>query len=118
MNGEAEGSMKMVAEQSRATESDSRGNDSAPGRIEAVKGIWHERVDASEHLGGNQPKGRRAVKHHMEEEEQDWFHKVRTGLSRTTLQEIGARMIEVRKTAPRSPAQPSALKKVVDAVLA
>lgn len=58
------------------------------------------------------------VKHHMEEEEQDWFPKVRKGLSRATLQEIGARMIEVRKTAPRSPAQPSALKKVVDAVIA
>lgn len=58
------------------------------------------------------------VKHHMEEEEQDWLPKVRKGLSRTTLQEIGARMIEVRKTAPRSPAQPSALKKVVDAVIA
>ena len=58
------------------------------------------------------------VKHHMDEEEQDWFPKVRKGLSRTTLQEIGARMIEVRKTAPHSPAQPSALKKAVDAVIA
>ena len=58
------------------------------------------------------------VTHHMEEEEQEWFPKVRSGLSRTTLQEIGARMVELRKTAPRSPAQPSALKKVVDAVIA
>ena len=58
------------------------------------------------------------VKHHMEEEEQGWFPKVRKGLSRTTLQVIGARMIEVRKTAPRNSAQPSALKKVVDAVIA
>jgi len=57
------------------------------------------------------------VTQHLDEEEQDWFPKVREGLSRTTLQEIGAAMIEVRKTAPRSPAQPSALKKVVDAVL-
>lgn len=58
------------------------------------------------------------VTHHMEEEEQDWFPKVRNGLGRTTLQEIGARMIEMRKSAPRSPAQPSALKKAVDAVIA
>lgn len=58
------------------------------------------------------------VTHHMDEEEQEWFPKVRQGLGRTPLQEIGARMIELRKTAPRSPAQPSALKKVVDAVTA
>ena len=58
------------------------------------------------------------VTHHMDEEEQDWFPKVRKGLGRTTLREIGARMVEMRKTAPRSPAQPSALKKAVDAVLA
>jgi hemerythrin-like domain-containing protein len=59
-----------------------------------------------------------SVTHHMEEEEQDWFPKVRKGLGRTTLQEIGARMVELRKTAPRSPAQPSALKKAMDSVLA
>ena len=57
------------------------------------------------------------VSHHMDEEEQDWFPKVREGLGRKDLQEIGARMIELKKTAPRSPAQPSALKKVVDAVI-
>ena len=48
----------------------------------------------------------------------DWFPTVRKGLSRAKLQELGARMVELRKTAPRSPAQPSALKKVVDAVIA
>ncbi|MEO8518013.1 MAG: hemerythrin domain-containing protein [Dermatophilaceae bacterium] len=58
------------------------------------------------------------VTHHMDEEEHDWFPKVREGLSRTKLQEIGARMVELRKVAPRSPAQPSALKKAVDAVIA
>ena len=58
------------------------------------------------------------VTHHMDEEEQQWFPKVRKGLGRSQLQEIGARMVELRKTAPRSPAQPSALKKVVDAVIA
>lgn len=58
------------------------------------------------------------VTHHMKEEEEDWFPKVRKGLRRTTLQELGARMVKLRSTAPRSPAQPSALKKVVDAVIA
>jgi hemerythrin-like domain-containing protein len=58
------------------------------------------------------------VKHHMEEEEQEWFPKVREGLGRNQLQEIGAKMAELKKTAPRSPAQPSALKKAVDAVIA
>jgi hemerythrin superfamily protein len=58
------------------------------------------------------------VKHHMEEEEEDWFPKVREGLGRNQLREIGARMAEAKKTAPRNPAQPSALKKAVDAVIA
>jgi hemerythrin superfamily protein len=58
------------------------------------------------------------VKHHMEEEEEEWFPKVRKGLGRTQLQAIGATMAERRRTAPRSPAQPSALKKAVDAVIA
>ena len=58
------------------------------------------------------------VKHHMEEEEQDWFPKVRKGLGRSQLQEIGARMAAMKKTAPRSPAQPSAVKTAVDAVIA
>lgn len=58
------------------------------------------------------------VTHHMDEEEQDWFPKVREGLSRTQLQEIGARMIELKGKAPRTPAEPSALKKAIDAVTA
>ena len=58
------------------------------------------------------------VEHHMDEEEQDWFPKVRAGLGRKQLSELGERMLEQKKTAPRSPTQPSALKKVVDAVIA
>ena len=58
------------------------------------------------------------VRHHMEEEEQDWFPKVREGLGRKTLQEIGAEMVERRTKAPTRPSQPSALKKTVDAVIA
>lgn len=57
------------------------------------------------------------VSHHMDEEERDFFPKVRDGLGRKDLQEIGARMIELKKTAPRSPAQPSALKKAIDVVI-
>ena len=58
------------------------------------------------------------VRHHMDEEEQDWFPKVREGLGRKQLQELGARMNEKRDSAPRSPARPSALKKAVDAAIA
>jgi len=57
-----------------------------------------------------------SVSHHIEEEEGDWFPKVREGLTRKQLQEIGARMIELREKAPRKPSQPSALKKAIDAV--
>jgi len=58
------------------------------------------------------------VKHHMDEEEQDWFPKVRDGLGRKMLQEIGAELIAAKKTAPTRPSQPSALKKTIDAVIA
>lgn len=59
-----------------------------------------------------------SVRHHIEEEEQEWFPKVREGLGRKALQELGADMVESRKTAPRRPSQPSALKKTIDAVIA
>jgi hemerythrin superfamily protein len=58
------------------------------------------------------------VTHHIQEEEDDWFPEVRKGLGRKTLQEIGAEMLAARKSAPRKPSQPSALKKTIDAVLA
>jgi hemerythrin superfamily protein len=57
------------------------------------------------------------VTHHIEEEEEDWFPKVRAGLGRKQLAELGERLLEAKKKAPRSPAQPSALKKTVDAVI-
>lgn len=57
------------------------------------------------------------VTHHIEEEEQEWFPKVRAGLSRKQLQELGARLEQARRKAPQMPAQPSALKKTVDAVI-
>ena len=58
------------------------------------------------------------VRHHIEEEEQEWFPKVREGLGRKTLQDLGAEMLEAKKKAPRKPSQPSALKKTIDAVIA
>ena len=58
-----------------------------------------------------------SVRHHMDEEENEWFPQVRDGLGRKQLQELGKNMIAIRDSAPRRPAQPSALKKAVDAVI-
>lgn len=57
------------------------------------------------------------VRHHIEEEEDEWFPKVREALGRKVLQEIGEAMQEAREKAPTRPSQPSALKKTVDAVI-
>jgi hemerythrin-like domain-containing protein len=57
------------------------------------------------------------VRHHMDEEEQEWFPKVREGLGRKALQEIGEELLAAKAKAPTKPSQPSALKKTVDAVL-
>jgi hemerythrin superfamily protein len=57
------------------------------------------------------------VTHHIAEEEDDWFPKVRDGLGRKQLQELGLRMAELRDKAPRTPAQPSALKKAIDGIV-
>jgi len=57
------------------------------------------------------------VTHHIDEEEQEWFPKVREALGRKQLQEIGARMLELRQKAPRKPTHPNAMKKAVGAVL-
>jgi hemerythrin superfamily protein len=48
------------------------------------------------------------VRHHIDEEENEWFPKVRDGISRTQLQDIGARMLALKPLAPRSPAKPKA----------
>ena len=58
------------------------------------------------------------VRHHMEEEEDEWFPQVREGLGRKVLSEIGAEMEAKRAKAPRKPSQPGALKKTIDAVIA
>jgi len=58
-----------------------------------------------------------SVTHHIDEEELEWFPKVREALGRKQLQELGARMAQLRPDAPRRPAQPRALKKAIDAVV-
>jgi hemerythrin-like domain-containing protein len=57
------------------------------------------------------------VTHHIEEEEQDWFPRVRDGLGRKALREIGEELLAAKEYAPRRPSQPSALKKTIDAVI-
>jgi hemerythrin superfamily protein len=58
-----------------------------------------------------------SVSHHIEEEESGWFPQVREALSRPQLQELGEEMLRMREKAPHHPAQPSALKKALDAIL-
>jgi len=57
-----------------------------------------------------------SVSHHMEEEEGEWFPKVRAALGRNELQELGAALIEAKEKAPRTPVHPRALKKAADAL--
>ncbi|MDQ1486054.1 MAG: hypothetical protein QOJ62_1747 [Actinomycetota bacterium] len=58
------------------------------------------------------------VSHHIDEEEKDWFPKVREGVARKDLQTIGARMEELKKSAPTKPTEPKAMKSAMDAVTA
>jgi len=58
------------------------------------------------------------VRHHMEEEENEWFPKVRAALGRKELQQLGEDLLAAKKKAPHAPMQPSALKKAIDAVIA
>ncbi|MGW5316554.1 hemerythrin domain-containing protein [Nocardia thailandica] len=58
------------------------------------------------------------VDHHIDEEEKEWFPEVRKHLGRKQLQDMGARMLELREKAPTSPTAPRALKKALDALTA
>ncbi len=57
------------------------------------------------------------VTHHIQEEEQEWFPKVREGLSRTQLRELGDELTAAKERAPRRPEQPSGLEKTLDAAI-
>src|SRR2546423_2465766 len=52
-----------------------------------------------------------SVLHHIEEEEREWFPKVREGLGRKQLQGLGTRITELRDTPPGKPTKPKAMKK-------
>jgi hemerythrin superfamily protein len=43
------------------------------------------------------------VRHHVEEEEDEWFPEVRSAMGRKRLQELGQRMIDARSAAPKNP---------------
>jgi hemerythrin-like domain-containing protein len=58
------------------------------------------------------------VEHHMAEEEQEWFPKVRSGLGRKALLEIGQRLEAVRPKAPTKPEDPRAVASARKAVTA
>jgi hemerythrin-like domain-containing protein len=73
---------------------------------------------SSEHFNAKANVLIEVVNLHLDEEEQDRFPKVRAGLGRKQLQEIGGKLEQARRKAPKSPAQPSALKKALDAVIA
>ncbi|WP_410663488.1 hemerythrin domain-containing protein [Amycolatopsis sp. lyj-84] len=45
------------------------------------------------------------VRHHVEEEEEEWFPDVREAMGRKRLQELGQRMLDAKPTAPRDPLQ-------------
>ncbi|MER7578169.1 hemerythrin domain-containing protein [Streptomyces sp. NPDC126514] len=52
------------------------------------------------------------VRHHVEEEEQDWFPDVRKAMGRNRLQELGKQLEEAKGQAPRDPLKvPSAASK-------
>lgn len=40
------------------------------------------------------------VRHHVKEEEEEWFPQVRAALSRTRLSEMGAQMLAMKPDAP------------------
>jgi hemerythrin superfamily protein len=43
------------------------------------------------------------VRHHVKEEEDEWFPEVRSAMGRKRLQELGKRMIDARSNAPKNP---------------
>lgn len=55
------------------------------------------------------------VRHHIAEEEDEWFPKVREALGRNQLQDLGDEMRQARKNSPQPP-QRSPIQKAVDAV--
>ncbi|MFG3227190.1 hemerythrin domain-containing protein [Kitasatospora sp. NPDC048194] len=57
-----------------------------------------------------------AVERHIEQEEAEWFPRVRAVLGRKELREMGERMQAVRETAPRHPVSGGVLHRIADAL--
>ncbi|MFF2078532.1 hemerythrin domain-containing protein [Kitasatospora sp. NPDC058162] len=57
-----------------------------------------------------------AVERHIEQEETEWFPRVRAALGRNELRELGERMQAVRETAPRHPTAGGVLHRIADAL--
>jgi hemerythrin-like domain-containing protein len=57
------------------------------------------------------------VQHHMDEEEGEWFPKVREALGRNALQEIGRDLLRAKEDAPTGLSRPNAVAKALKAVL-
>jgi len=58
------------------------------------------------------------VRHHIEEEESEWFPKVREGMGRSELLRIGQQIESARPAAPRDPRDPKAVESARKAVTA
>jgi len=58
------------------------------------------------------------VRHHIDEEEQDWFPKVRKGMPRKDLLALGEQLQAARPSAPRDPREPEAVRSAHKAVTA
>jgi hemerythrin-like domain-containing protein len=69
---------------------------------------------SDEHFGAKAQVLMETVERHIDEEEAEWFPKVRAGLGRKELQRIGQTMLEYRDKAPRKPESRPATTKAMD----
>jgi hemerythrin superfamily protein len=65
--------------------------------LEELSAIDDERYDAKVTVMMEQ------VRHHVEEEETDWFPKVRDKMERAQLQDLGDKLAKAKRSAPRTP---------------
>ena len=83
--------------------------------------LCHELVDldaSNEHFDAKTTVLIENVRHHIEEEEEEWFPKVREGMSRKELLALGERIEATRPSAPRDPNDPKALASAKKAITA
>lgn len=70
--------------------------------------LWELAPD-DEHFVAKMTVLKENVLHHIDEEERDWFPKVREGLGRAPLREMGERILAAKAAAPREPTDPRAV---------